>query len=923
MRKLKPALFSVGAAFGLTVTSCAGETGASVACGEGTVLSTAGDECLPASGGMFNIVVDDFKLGQFQMSDVDVPEQLEVGTPDSRTFTITNNGTDKRDVVSVRFGIAPVKERIEELQAELAAIGETSEFDATFIGQVIIDNLEPGETRTVTYELNVPSAVTDGLYGFFFAVDEVPLVKNDDGSYSVDLTKGDLVKKENTVRLGEAALLHAPATVIVGKPDKPNLRILSAKLDNASFVLDRSEQGDEPLFTLTSRISSQALNVTEPVSASFELRLPGHVIDVAGQDLGPAAFDSQAEFEAAPAVTTYRYDADRTFPLLVRRTDGLADSVTYSQRCVTKSEYDDATEAEVKVEDCAVVFEEEGVDDVIQLHLDQEGVRLLEVTQSHADLNPALDDKGELAGTVHMRVATAQAEYQDNIADNETSIPVVFMAPEPAAPAKADDLDNAGVTEVPTGWGDSGPYPYVTLSNKQEQTYGNDWFGASFRFSTNSSYNKHHDAVTAHYKRADAEVRALFLKQSLTLLGGGGGIDWGADRLWNSYKADARITVFGFNLVNMQFNPSFCSTSDGITACPLFEEQVEEVTKNDPSGKGKTRKLQYFKGQEYEQRFQAGPVPLIIIAEVGASLGMGVYGHFIIDQRSSLLNKYGVQFAMGPTAELSTTVFGGVSIGVARAGVEGSLSIVKVSFLPFLRPLAGVSFDSGKNCFKAAEASLEFEGPLTISGPSGEIGIAAYAGVRIRIFGRTFSREKKVFSFTIASFSTWEKTWNAWALATAWKKRPGDAGMCADAIQPTPAESWRSPTSCSNGYCASSSSNSPGSGGHSPDRVLAAYKKTFSLANSTSTCVDVSVVGTTRESLDRLVIYSGNGAPQNSETVYRRFGPYKFPVGSMWGWSGSINQKIRLCSSTVTAALESSANAGGQPGVTVTFTPVN
>lgn len=911
------------ALLGSSLLSCAQDAAVDGAtCGEGTVLEAATNECVP-SGSLFNVVVDDFKLGQFALTNVDVPEQLEVGTPDSRTFTIKNNGSDARAVVSIRFGIVPVKEKIEELQATLKKVTGTTDIDATFIGQVIIDDLKAGEAREVKYDLSVPDSVTDGLYGFLVAVDEVPLVKSADGSYAIDLAQSNLAKKEDAVGLGYAALVHAPATIIIGKPDKPNLRVLTAKLDNASFVLDRGEQGEEAMFTLTSRLSSQGLSLTEPVTASFELRLPGHVIDVAGQDLGPSGFDTDADFAAAPATTTYRYDADRTFPLLVRRTEGAADSVTYASQCVTRKLYDEEADTETEVEECAVIFNEEGLDDVYQLHLDGESVRLLEATLALANLNPGLDQNDELKGTLVMKVATKQAEYNGNLADNEKILPVVFMASAVAADAKTDDTDNAGVTQVPTAWGDSGPYPYVTMDNHQGQAFGNDWFGASYRFDTSSSYNKHHDAVTAHYKRASAEIKATFLKMPITLVGGGGGADWGVDRGYASFKADARLTVLGQNLLNMEFNPSFCSTSGGITSCPLFETQVEEVTKNDPKSKGKTKKLSYFKGQEYTQYFQAGPVPLVIIAETGASLGVGVYGHFIIDQRSKDLTKYGVQFAMGPTAALSTTVFGGVSIGVARAGVEGSLTIMSLSFLPFIRPLAGVNFDTSRNCFKAAEASLEFEGPLTLSGPSGSIGVAAYAGVRIKIFGRKIKTEKKVFSFTIASFSTYSQTWNVWALATAWKRRTGDPGMCTDSAASTGVETWRSPTSCANGYCANSSANWVGSGAHSPAKVLAAYKKSYTRVGGATNCVDITAVGTTRQGRDRLVIYNSDGVPQNKSTAYRFFGPYKYPSGTMWGWSGAFKQTLRVCTPTVTVALESGAGVTGQPGVTVTFTPVD
>lgn len=889
-------------------------------CGPGTVLK--GDQCLPAGGG-FNVIVDDFTLGHFKMTQVDVPESLEVGRPDTRTFTIKNDGDDNRAVVGIRFGIVPVQSRIEELRDQLEMVDDDTPIDATFIGQVFLENLAAGETRNVTYELNVPDTVGEGLYGFFFAVDEVPLVKDADGNFRLDVTAGNIARQDGNVRLGYAALLHAPATVIVGKPDKPNLRILSARLDNSSFVLDRSEKDDGAMFTVSARLSSQAVNLTSPATASFSLRLPGHVVDVAGRDLGPGAFATEEEYAAAPATTTWRYDANRTFALLPRRTGGVADRVTYEPRCYSREVYDEATDSVNVVDHCATIFNEEGLDDVYQLHLPADAIRLLEATLSQRALNPGLDANDELAGTLVMTVSTPQAEYRDNLADNVKELPVVFMAPRPAAPAAPTDTDNAGVTEVANAFGQQGPYPYVTQQNRQGQSWGNEWFGASYQFDTNASYDKHLDFTTSHYKKADASVRATFLKQNVTLLGAGGTLDYGVDKTIGHYRAEARVTVLGFNLINFVFNPSICSTSDGITACPLFDIQLEEATVEDPSKKGKTRSLSYFKGQEYQQYFSAGPVPCVIKAQTGASLGMGLYGFFIIDERTPIVDKYGVQFAAGPTAELSTTVFGGATLGVARAGVEGSLTLASISFLPYLMPLVGVNYDAGRNCFKAAEASLEFAGPITVEGPSGKVGFAAYAGVKVCVFGRCIKSEKKVFSFTIASFSTYSQTWNLWYLKTAWKRRPGDPGMCPDAITPSATETWRSPTSCGNAYCSNSSSNAAGTGAHSPGNVLESYKRSYSRVGGASNCVDVTVTGRTRENLDRVVLYDADGVPQNRGDKYVIFFGRRIASGWMWGWSGDINRTQRVCSPTVTAALESGANAGGQPGVTVTFTPAN
>ena len=906
----KKPLFSHGlhlltaSALGLSVGACggggqAGEPGPAVACGVGTYLDQASNQCRVRPD--FNVIVDDFQLGDFAFTAVDVPEQMEVGSPDVRTFSITNQGDDLRAVVGIRYAISPVSATIQELRQKLQSPAEMEALDVSFLGIAIIEDLAPGETRSVQYHLNLPADVDPGLYGMMFAVDEVPLVLGDDGQYRPDPSV-NLTDSVGRSRLPDAALIHAPATVIVGRPDRANLRVLFAHLDNAAFEIDQSEAQNEPMFMVTARMSAQAMDITEPVTASLELRLPGHRLDVPGKDLGAAYFAERGlDFDAAPDESVYAYDGSRSFPLLFRDGSGLVASKTYAPRCLEQEESTDT--GTISVERCAVVFNEEGRDDIYELHLSPGDARLLAQTRALAALNPDLDQHGEIQGQLVLTLTTAQAEYQDNVADNVHSFGVVFMVPEAEGAASDSDTGELVGGQMGNSWGARGPYPNTWENRVNSRSIGGSWFGGGYNFRNRDTYNHQNGVLIAQQMDTDNSVRARLLQRDVDIVTVRGQSDYGADKPHNSWSASGSVVVMGYTLLSASFNPGYCATSNNVTVCPIFEtnsgsieaeaNNAKAAKKKPPAGKGRQIK------KEYDWHFMAGPVPLRVIASVGVDSGIKYVGSFVIDRRESV-PAYGLQFGAGPYVSLGASVFGGVSIGVARAGVEGNLELFGVEFVPTIRPYVRLGFDAGRACFTAAETGLTTEGTLSFKGPNGSVAIVAYVGVRICFF-KCWRVEKKVFSLTIADFRTWSREWTGWDKTWKVNRRPGEPGMCHDAQPPAlpPPVAWRSPTSCGGAYCNSSAGGYNRSWPAPMGNILAAYKHTYQ--NTRSSCTRVQVSGTTEAGWDHVIVYDANGNVLNGR-----------------GWSGAINQHLTVCSPQVTVGLETDGSVTRE-GVLVTF----
>ncbi len=241
-----------------------------------------------------------------------------------------------------------------------------------------------------------------------------------------------------------------------------------------------------------------------------------------------------------------------------------------------------------------------------------------------------LSELGELTGELVLKLSTEQAEYQDNLADNEMAFDVVFMAPETQPLATDDDRDDFGLTDddvVDNAWGSPAPFPYVVKDDDtQVVKFGSDWFGLSYRFKNKETSNR--DTATGvdlgeHYD-TDNYAKAMILKTEYDLFSAKGNALFGADTGTDKSKAEANVYILGYKIIGASFNKSYCETSGSITKCPVFDGFGENEQRKPEKGKPKRESTATSKS--YSLRFLAGPIPFMIKAEMGIDLGVDVLG---------------------------------------------------------------------------------------------------------------------------------------------------------------------------------------------------------------------------------------------------------------------------------------------------------
>ena len=833
-----------------------------VKCGANTTLNKDTNECEASLPPGFNVIVDDFAVGDFAFTAVDVPEQMRPGFPDTRTFTITNNSGTAQPVTYVRVGIVPVESVIDELREEIDGIDtpmdcseeadcnkltncnvekNECELDTTWLSAIVIENLGVGEARQITHEMALPPTwETNGVYGLLFSVNEVSLVKNDDGTFTPNPERPQI---QGESPLKRAAALHAPATVLVGIPDKPNLRFLFANIDQPALEIAFMDGMPVTLTNLTSRLSAQGMDVTDPVEVRAELVAPGYVVQTPGQDLGEAYFRARGmDFAAAPATTTYVLDPARTFNVLFTR-DGQppSDKVKLEKRCVDRRP---PPEGQPCVHE-ATIANDVGADVVLDLSLSIEDTRHLYGSANYPALNPAIDANGEMPATLRFITSTTQAEYEVSgaplLADNVVEKPVVLMLPPASTAASATDpdvppSDNGQAEQVPC----CGPYPETLYSTPTKSGgFGNEWLGASYQLKNGVTVRRLYDAIVATRFDADNFGRVTVLTIPVDIVLAQGFADMGTRR--PSGMADNRATgtvrILGSTLFDWNYSPTNCEREDDLETCVIIQfewtlEEEEDAPK--PPANAKAKRFVLSKTWEKKKMFLIGPIPFEISGQVTAQLGVEASLGFFAEYDEDPM--WGIMLSMGPVAKVEITAFGGISVGIGRAGVEGSATIVEVAFKPALKLGWAQTINEPLNCWDKNEGAFKVECNLEIKELSGHISVVAYLGIRVCPFWwLCVDAEEKVLDYKIISFDGWSQTIPVWS--GYWPFARG-GGICPGSSAP-----WHTPVTASNNYGA----NANGQGTYATSWTIEAGK-----------CAAVSVSGDSEVNYDFLYITDGN-----------------------------------------------------------------
>ena len=873
----------LGAATTFTVGLLAQGCAPAVTCGTGTKLDDKTQTCVAVAQPPLNVIIDDFSLGDFAFSEVDVPEQMQPGFPERRSFTITNDGDEDQTVTLVRLALVPVDQTIDELRDAIDLIGAepscttddecpTTTFcdqavgacriDPVPIGSVIIEGLAAGEARAIDYDLALPSYFTDaqnGLYGLMFSVNEVALVRtvDADGNASYLEDPEHPLGLENPFE--RAAALFGASTVIVGEADKPNLRVLSGQVDNNSFD---SAPRAAPAFTVTARLSAQGKNVTANVRSRFELKLPGHVVDVAGQDLGEAFFaENGGDFASAPAETTYRYDANRTFNMRIDSGNSgeTLGALEWQPQCVN----DDCTEQ-------ITVQNDVGRDGAFALRLSPLDQRLLSMTTALRDLNPELDDNDELQGQLRMVVETDEDEYEVGgaplLADNEWTTDVVFLAPSAGREANPDvdseipDVD--GNQTVPNAAA-AGPYPEVdNLTPTWSWSVGNEWVGANAQILNRTTKQRYAGAVISQDVTSDNFARINAIKNTFDIVALVGNIEWGTQRTMTQNKASGRLVLMGTTYLDINFQPGIqCSTEDNFETCMVlaaeFRPRKNEGAPTKTPRQKKRFYLNYERGKSFY--FAIGPLPFEINISVSAGIGMRGTVAFVQDRTANDADgtavTTGLQVTLGPVADAGGSVFGGLSLGLVRVGVRGTVTFASVEFQPAV--LVGWTqeidekgnTDAADDCWKMNTGQIRWEGPLTVTVLSGDISVVAEGGICgcLPWIGCACAWGE-IFSFTIVRIpAAWSNTWMLFNSSYDFANGPGmcvPPGLGVGATWNSPKVSGCTDWSGALTYC----NNAPGTGSYTADFTRPA-----------NTCGALVINGSTEQGYDFVSVLDGNG----------------------------------------------------------------
>lgn len=230
-------------------------------CDQGALNSESG------SGDNASITVGDdtyvpsFGAGDLRFTKVWVKDVAESGFPTDIWFDVTNSGEELRSDITVHLDF----KRLENQSLHSLNLA-SKEYQPDYLGTYVeLPYLEAGETRHTEHTFRIPADVEEGVYAAIFTV----------------RYKEGALNNEKVIRQLQAA----PGTILIGKPDYPNIRILDYQLAHGNSLVfqDHPAPSEGEVYTpkdsqlaLMLGLESMAMSTSEPIEVTFDLKVPGY-----------------------------------------------------------------------------------------------------------------------------------------------------------------------------------------------------------------------------------------------------------------------------------------------------------------------------------------------------------------------------------------------------------------------------------------------------------------------------------------------------------------------------------------------------------------------------------------------------------------------------------------------------------------------
>ncbi len=504
--------------------------------------------------------VPDFEAGNLKFTDVWVEDVMQAGFPAKIWFDVETETPKHNTYVRIYLVSLPTGS-VDDLDVSKGSFIPDYTLTGLFIDK--LGHSGPGDPVTntqgqdiateityladdnskahVEHSFVIPNHVEDGTYAAVFSIGRFDYNPEDDALQSEDTGDAD----DN--------FMAAPASVIIGQPDKPNLRILSAKLNTSSFELpdnrpSGASAGSTSELVLNMEVESMAQDTTLPVDIAFSLEVDGQIFPISYRDANESGYP-------------------------VKR-----DKKTYQVSCVpeTRPGFPDG-------ERCASLFRQDQQGFTYSLYIDGDAYDALSSKTSDAVCRLVIQLDPE--ETVD--------EWENNTADNVKKMPVMFLASQAKGRRQARRATSK-----------------VVFDEGADQEYGNSDFGVSYNFGAALSYEESTLNGTtypsaAHFDAGDNGLLVTIFGNAVVILNVGADFKYDVDHL-----TDTNYTSFYWGLTVMNETVFGLDGAVGLGADSDDTLSVQEVW-NTQDDDGNER-FAVNKSIEYSATFMAGPVPITV-----------------------------------------------------------------------------------------------------------------------------------------------------------------------------------------------------------------------------------------------------------------------------------------------------------------------